>query len=103
MRATAKIMSCLSESKTVEMATQRDLYNISMSAPTDRANSDSLGCKKSLARSGDDEVLQPGNQISLKIDTPIHYSDNSIKKLLSCLVLRLRLIEIVNLNSKSTS
>ncbi|MEY3721462.1 MAG: hypothetical protein RL618_1981 [Pseudomonadota bacterium] len=84
---TAKIQSTLSDDKALAMATVRDWMNIKMSCPSEVENEDSIGCKKSLARTGDPDVISPGNQLSFCIKTPIICDDGSARQVevLSCI------------------
>jgi hypothetical protein len=84
---TAKIQSTLSEEKALAMATVRDWMNIKMKCPSEVKNEDSIGCKKSLARTGDTDVISPGNQLSLCIKTPIICDDGNARQvdILSCI------------------
>ena len=83
---TAKIQSTLSDDKALAMATTRDWMNVTMACPSEAANENSLGCKKSLARTGDADVIAPGNQLSLCIKTPIICNDGNARQvdILSC-------------------
>jgi hypothetical protein len=84
---TAKIQSTLGEKKAMQMATTRDLINIGMNYSDENTNNDSLGCDGSLARTGDTEVIEPGKQISICINTPIDCGNGDVKEIsvLSCI------------------
>jgi hypothetical protein len=84
---TAKIQSTLGEEKAIQMATTRDVFNIGMNTSNEKTNENSIGCPKSLARAGDKEVIEPGKQISLCINTPIDCGNGELKEIsvLSCI------------------
>ncbi len=84
---TAKIQSTLGEEKAIQMATTRDVFNIAMNTSNEKTNENSIGCPKSLARAGDKEVIEPGKQISLCINTPIDCGNGEVKEIsvLSCI------------------
>ncbi len=84
---TAKIQSNLGEKKAIQIATTRDVFNIAMNTFNEKTNENSIGCPKSLARADDKEVIEPGKQISLCIDTPIDCGNGEVKEIsvLSCI------------------
>ena len=84
---TAKIQSTLGEEKAIQMATTRDVFNIGMTTSDEETNANSIGCPRSLARADDKEVIEPGKQISLCINTPIHCGNGEVKEIsvLSCI------------------
>ena len=84
---TAKIQSTLSEEKAIQMATTRDVFNIAMNTLNEEINENSIGCPRSLGRAGDKEVIEPGKQISLCINTPIDCGNGDVKEIsvLSCI------------------
>jgi len=84
---TAKIQSTLGEKKTIQMATTRDVFNIAMNTSDEKTNENSIGCLSSLARADDKEVIEPGKQISLCINTPIDCGNGEVKEIsvLSCI------------------
>lgn len=85
--ASVKMLSKLEENKAFEMATTRDLFNLAMEdCPIGEHNQSAIGCKTSLARSQDNDVITPGNQLSLCTTTPIACSDGVIREvnILSC-------------------
>lgn len=58
-----------------------------MSTFDEKTNGNSIGCPKSLARAGDKEVIEPGKQISLCINTPIDSGKGDVREIsvLSCI------------------
>lgn len=79
------LYSKLDENDAIKMATQRELKNIQMKSTPESTNQSVLGCKKSLARR-DSNVIQPGNQLSLAVNTMIRVANGQLRKitLLSC-------------------
>jgi hypothetical protein len=74
-----KIYSNLSQEEAKKMAFERELVNIAMKCDLKDHNHEILGCEKSFASSGkNSEVVKPGNQVSIAMETPFLRADGEI-------------------------